>query len=81
MMKMYTTNMGRGTDTGHVVLNVHVYINVCLEFLLQSNGHLPMELFENPLLPHLGHPIWIGCIWKMADVENLWVLQWCYTGR
>ena len=70
-MRMYNPNMGMGMDIVHVVLNVHVYINVYMEFLLQSNGHLPMKLLENPLPLHLGHPIWVGCTWKMAAVENL----------
>ena len=42
--------MGMGMGIVHVVLNVHVCINVCPEFLPQSNGHLPMKLFQNPLL-------------------------------
>ena len=32
-MKIYNPNMGRGMDTVHVVLNVHVYINGYPEFL------------------------------------------------
>ena len=63
-----------GTDTVHAVQNAHVYIKVSLEFLTESNGHLPMKLFENPLLllHHPGHHIWLGCTWNMAAVQNLW---------
>ena len=73
MMKMYNPNMGRGMDTVHAVLNVHVCTNVNLEFLPQSNGHLLMTLLGSPLLlHHLGHHIWLGCTWNVAAVENLW---------
>ena len=72
-MIIYNPYMGMGMGTVHAVVNVHVYTNVYLEFLLWSNGHLLMKLFENPLLhPHLGHHVWLGCTWNVAAVENSW---------
>ena len=60
MMKMYNPYMGMGMGIVQAVLNVHVCINLYPEFRPLSTGHLPIKLFENPLLLHLGHPIWVG---------------------
>ena len=70
-----------GMDTVHVVMSIHVYINVYPEFLSYSNNHLPRRLSENPLpLHHLGHCIWVGYTLKVAAVGkqlgSAMVLYW-----
>ena len=82
MMKMCNPNMGMGMDVVHVEVNVHVCINVYLEFLPYSNGHLLRKLFGNPLLllHHLGHHIWVRYTLKVAAIEkqqgSAMVLYW-----
>ena len=73
MMKMGNPHMAMGMDIVHVVVNVHVCINVYLEFLPYSNGPLSRKLFENLLLlflHHLGHHIWVRDTLKVAAVEK-----------
>ena len=82
MMKMSNPNLGMSMDIVHVVVNVHVCINVYPEFLPYSNDHLPRKLVENPLLlhHHLGHRIWVRYTLKVTAVErqlgSAMVLYW-----
>ena len=75
MVKMFNPNMGMVMDIVHAVVNAHVCINVYLEFLPYSNGHLPRKLFESHHLllllhHHLGHHIWVRYTLKVAAVEK-----------
>ena len=65
--------MDRGMGIVHVVMNIHVHIVVCPEFLQWSNDHHPTKRFGNPLpfllLPGLyGHQ---DCAWKIVHVDQL----------
>ena len=55
----------------HVVMNVHVDIKVCQEFLWWSSVHHPMKQFGNPiLLPGVYEPQ--DCAWKIVQVGHMY---------
>ena len=73
--KIGNLNMDMGMGIVHVVMNVHVYIVVCQEFLQWSNVHHPMKQFGSPLLHLLQLPVeykCFGCALKTVIVDHVY---------
>ena len=63
--------MDMGMGIVHVVMNVHVHIMVCQEFLQWSNVHHLMKQFGNPLPLLPGLYMLQDCAWKIVYVDQL----------
>ena len=78
---MYNPFMDMGMDIVNEVLNVCVYTNVYLEFLLWSSGHHLVVQYGNLLLCLLlGHHTWYRWACSMFAVQNPKgsVVVWCF---